>query len=127
MLGSYPAIVTLTAFDLTRAENFYTKVVGLKQVDLPGVPDTSMFEAGKGTQVVIYKSDAAKPEQTSAIFSVDDIESAVDSLSSKGVAFEQYDYDGLKTDARGIAAMGGAAKSAWFKDTEGNTISIVSM
>lgn len=42
------------------------------------------------------------------------------------MVFEQYDMTGLKTDARGIAEAGGA-KSAWFKDTEGNIVAVIEM
>jgi hypothetical protein len=39
------------------------------------------------------------------------------------VVFEQYDLPGLKTDEHGIATIG-PGKSAWFKDSEGNILSI---
>jgi hypothetical protein len=54
---------------------------------------------------------------------VDDIEAVVDALRKRGVVFEQYDMPGMKTDERGIATLG-PGKSAWFKDTEGNILSI---
>lgn len=39
------------------------------------------------------------------------------------MTFEQYEYPGLKTDAKGIAVMGNE-KAAWFKDPEGNILSV---
>ena len=42
------------------------------------------------------------------------------------VKFEEYDLPGLKT-VDGVVDMGGAAKAAWFKDSEGNTISLNQM
>ena len=44
-------------------------------------------------------------------------------MKAKGVKFEQYDMPGLKTDANGIAEMEGS-KGAWFKDPEGNILSL---
>ena len=41
-------------------------------------------------------------------------------LREKGVVFEQYDM----TDEQGIATMAGV-KGAWFKDSEGNILSVV--
>jgi hypothetical protein len=48
-------------------------------------------------------------------------------LRNKGVKFEEYDLPkmGIKT-VKGIATMGDM-KSAWFKDTEGNILSLAQM
>lgn len=42
----------------------------------------------------------------------------------KGVSFEHYDMPGLSTDAKGIARMGDDERAAWFKDPEGNILSL---
>jgi hypothetical protein len=47
----------------------------------------------------------------------------VDDLVAKGVAIERYDMPGLKTDEKGIAEMEGE-RAAWFKDPEGNILSL---
>jgi hypothetical protein len=54
---------------------------------------------------------------------VDDVAREVADLKARGVTFEDYDVPGMKTD-NGIATAGGA-KTAWFKDTEGNILAIV--
>jgi hypothetical protein len=54
---------------------------------------------------------------------VNDVEAAVAALRGKGVTFEEYDMPGLKT-VNGIAELGGF-KGAWFKDLEGNILSVV--
>ncbi len=43
-------------------------------------------------------------------------------LKAKGVVFEEYDMPGLKTV--NSIATGGGAKTAWFKDTEGNILAV---
>ena len=43
-------------------------------------------------------------------------------LRERGVAFEEYDLPGLKTED-GVATLG-ELQSAWFKDSEGNTIAL---
>jgi hypothetical protein len=43
-------------------------------------------------------------------------------LKERGVAFEDYDLPGLKTED-GVATLG-ELQSAWFKDSEGNTIAL---
>ena len=126
MLASSPVAVTLPAVDIDRAKKFYTEVLGLKLIDLEEYQGIAMFEAGKGTQIVFYEREGTKAEHTAATFTVEDIEAVVDGLTGKGVVFEQYDMDELKTDARGIATIG-TTKAAWFIDTEGNIIAIMSM
>ena len=54
---------------------------------------------------------------------VADVEAAVAELRDKGVRFEEYDLPGLKT-VNGIAELGGT-RGAWFKDPEGNILSMV--
>ena len=50
-----------------------------------------------------------------------DVEREVRELKARGVKFEDYDMPGMKD---GIATAGGA-KSAWFKDSEGNILALV--
>jgi len=53
---------------------------------------------------------------------VDDVAAEVRELKARGVVFEEYDMPGIKT-VNGIASAGGA-KTAWFKDSEGNILAI---
>jgi hypothetical protein len=53
-----------------------------------------------------------------------DVEAVVDELISEDVRSEQYDEPGLRTDAKGIATFEVEAKVAYFKDPDGNTLSI---
>jgi predicted enzyme related to lactoylglutathione lyase len=124
MLRSSPVVATLPAVDINRAVKFYSQVLGLKRVEMPGPGDAALFEAGQGTQIFIYQREATKAEHTAATFVVADIDEVVDGLVDKGVVFEQYDFGDIKTDERGIVSMG-PNKSAWFKDTEGNIIAVV--
>jgi catechol 2,3-dioxygenase-like lactoylglutathione lyase family enzyme len=55
---------------------------------------------------------------------VDDVEGAVDELASKGVAFERYEEGPIVTDEKGFATFEGGAKVAYFRDPDGNTLSI---
>ena len=62
---------------------------------------------------------------------MDDIEGAVTTLRGRGVVFKEYDLPGLKTN-NGIAEVTGnypsrggvGEKGAWFRDSEGNLLSI---
>lgn len=66
---------------------------------------------------------AGTSRASQAFWQVDDVEREVAELKKKGVTFEEYDMPNLKTKD-GIAT-GGGAKSAWFKDTEGNIMAII--
>jgi catechol 2,3-dioxygenase-like lactoylglutathione lyase family enzyme len=125
MLASFPVVASMPAVDIERARRFYAEKLGLKPVQIP-VPDGALFEAGKGSQLYLYQRGPTKADHTAATFTVENIEQVVDDLAARGVVFEQYDMGELKTDARGIATFG-PSKSAWFRDTEGNILGIVSM
>jgi hypothetical protein len=61
-----------------------------------------------------------------AIVAANHVEGAVDELSSKGVQFEHYDMDPIKTNDKGIAEFGDD-QIAWFKDPDGNILGIGSV
>ncbi len=125
MLTNAPVHPTLPAIDLDRARKFYEEKLGLKVVRVYPDPAPGVrFKAGKGTQLSIYKRAATKAEHTVAVFIVGDVEAEVRELKGKGVVFEEYDIPemGIKT-VNGIVIMGDM-KAAWFKDTEGNILSV---
>ena len=125
MLASFPVVATMPAVDIQRARRYYSDTLGLKPVQIP-VPDGALFEAGKGSQIYLYRRGQTKADHTAATFTVENIEQVVDDMTMRGVIFEQYDMGELKTDARGIATFG-SSKSAWFKDSEGNILGLVSI
>ena len=125
MLASFPVVATMPAVDIHRARRYYLDTLGLKPIQIP-VPDGALFESGKGSQIYLYQRGQTKADHTAATFIVEDIEQTVDDLTTRGVIFEQYNMGELKTDARGIATFR-ASKSAWFKDSEGNILGLVSM
>ena len=125
MLTNSPITPTLVVTDLARARDFYENKLGLK-------PDPSMtdemgvlYKAGNGTNLYLYKrSNPPTADHTLASFRVNDIDQVLVELFQKGVSFEHYDMPGLKTDEKGIAVIG-SAKSAWFKDPDGNILAIL--
>jgi len=122
MLGSSKLLATIPGVDIKRAEEFYTRVLGLSVAGKP-LEGVLLLEAGAGTQIMVYEREATKAEHTAATFEVKDLERVVDDLAAKGVQFEQYDFDDFKTDERGIAEMEGA-RMAWLKDPEGNILGL---
>jgi catechol 2,3-dioxygenase-like lactoylglutathione lyase family enzyme len=119
---------TLPVVDMERAKKFYEGALGLKVI-LEDPSPGAVLQAGEGTTIYIYQRDATKADHTVAGFRVKDVEAMVKELKAKGVVFEDVDVSGLKT-VGGIATMttpAGEFKVAWFKDTEGNIISVGNM
>ena len=54
---------------------------------------------------------------------VDDVEAEAAALSARGVRFEHYDFPG--STRKGDVHIHGELKNAWFKDPDGNILSIV--
>ena len=126
MLTNSMVAPNLPAVDLKRARKFYEEKLGLKVVMED--PSTGiMLQAGQGTMMYVYQRAATKADHTVASFKVDNIEAEMKELKGKGVKFEDYDLPkmGIKT-VNGIATMGNM-KFSWFKDTEGNILSLAQM
>ena len=124
MLSNAMVAPTLPAVDIKRARRFYEGILGLKVVmedPSPGI----MLQCGKGTMLYVYERAATKADHTVASFAVDDVDAEMKELQKKGIKFEEYNLPGLKT-VHGVATVGGT-KAAWFKDTEGNILSIMQM
>lgn len=111
--------------DQAVAKKFYTEILGLKvsedekmglEIDLPG-----------GGGVFIYeKSDHQPASYTMLNLLVDNIDKAVDDLSSQGINFEHY--ENMQQDEKGIArgrAQGMGPDIAWFTDPAKNIIAIL--
>jgi catechol 2,3-dioxygenase-like lactoylglutathione lyase family enzyme len=131
-LGDYPAAAVLRAQDLARAKKFYTEVLGLKPMSVPGPPsdDIGMFTAGDGTMIMVYERPGMPAPQNTAVgfgLPADKFDEVVADLRGRGVTFEDYDLPeiGLKT-VGGIAEYEGG-KAAWFKDSEDNIVNIATM
>jgi catechol 2,3-dioxygenase-like lactoylglutathione lyase family enzyme len=122
MLQKSPMYAYIPVSNLERARRFYEEKLGFRPT---GEVDGGVtYEFGKGTACFMYPTpNAGTSKASQAFWQVDDVEREMAELKARGVKFEDYDMPGLKT-RDGIATAGGA-KSAWFKDTEGNILAIV--
>jgi catechol 2,3-dioxygenase-like lactoylglutathione lyase family enzyme len=121
MLESGTMHATIAVTDLDRAKEFYGGTLGLSAKEERS--DGVVYESG-GSWMLVYPSQFAGTNQATCMtFEVADVEAVVDELVGRGVTFEQYDFPGLKTDARGIAEIQGE-RGAWFKDPDGNIIAV---
>lgn len=121
MIGKANATPMLAVKDLDRARSFYEGTLGLEQVDDFG--EGFMLRSGD-TRVTVYRSEFAGTNKATALtFDVDDIESEVRDLKDKGISFERYDLPGL--EPQGDLYVGDGMKTAWFKDPDGNILSLI--
>jgi catechol 2,3-dioxygenase-like lactoylglutathione lyase family enzyme len=121
MLDQYDVEATVPASDIERAKAWYRDKLGFTPAD--ELPDGSAHYRSGSSQFFLYPTQFAGTAQNTALgWNVDDIEKVVEELRGNGVVFEEYDYPELKT-VNGIADISGE-RAAWFKDSEGNIVSI---
>jgi len=123
MLQNSPLYAYIPAQDVSRARRFYEEKLGFKAAR-EEIAGGVVYEFGKGTACFLYPTPNAGTSRASqAFWQVDDIEREVAELKKRGVKFEDYDMPGMKTKD-GIF-IGGGAKAAWFKDSEGNILAVI--
>jgi catechol 2,3-dioxygenase-like lactoylglutathione lyase family enzyme len=129
-LSSYRLNAQIAVTDMTRSEEFYERRLGLSAMQT-GADGSKVYASGGHEALVVYPSpdNAGRSTATLATWYVDDVEQTVDELTSNGVTFEHYEgvlesgFD-YGTDERGISPRAGGGKVAWFKDPDGNILSI---
>lgn len=111
--------------DINKAKEFYGDTLG---VEVEVQPEGLGLHLAGGGEVFIYPKENHEPATFTVLnFPVDDIDTAVDELTAKGIEFEQYDGE-IETDEKGIARGNESGPAiAWFKDPAGNILSVLKM
>jgi catechol 2,3-dioxygenase-like lactoylglutathione lyase family enzyme len=123
MLADANAYSGFAVDDLDAAKRFYGEILGLKLSVLDEENGLlSLHLAGDRDTLVYLKPDFEPATYTVLNFEVDDVDVAVDELSSSGVSFERY--AGFEQDEKAIA-RGPGPEIAWFKDPAGNILSVM--
>jgi len=120
MLGDARIVSFVGVSDLDTAERFYGGVLGLSLVDVR--PFALVADTGASQLRITAVGTVHAAPYTVLGWQVDDIEESVDELVAKGVQFNRY--DGLEQDDRGVWTAPGGARIAWFRDADGNTLSL---
>ena len=103
------------------AERFYVDKLGLP---LRKISDGALvFDVGGGELRVSPVPSTRPSEHTVAGFSVDDVDAVVRELSHRGVAFERF--EGFPHEENDVMATPDGARVAWFRDPDGNLLSVV--
>lgn len=123
MLSNAKATSGFAVDDVDAAKDFYSDKLGLPLAVLDEEAGVLALKFADGHDVFIYRKPDFEPATYTILnFEVDDIESAVDDLTSRGVSFERY--EGFDQDEKGIA-HGPGPHIAWFKDPAGNILSVL--
>jgi catechol 2,3-dioxygenase-like lactoylglutathione lyase family enzyme len=123
MLGNKDAVATVAVRNLDEARAFYEHTLGLKVIDTEG-EELVAFRSGAAT-LFVYRSQYAGTNRATAVTWVvgNEVDAVARALKAKGVAFEHYDMPDMKRE--GDVHVGGDIRVAWFKDPDGNVLSIV--
>src|ERR1700730_9340200 len=121
ILGSSKLVAFAGVRDAERARTFYRDTLGLRLVSEDGF--ALAFDAnGTMLRVSLVREVVAAPYTTLG-WEVDDIVAKAKALNKAGVTLERYE-NFLKQDELGIWTAPGGTRVAWFKDPDGNLLSI---
>jgi catechol 2,3-dioxygenase-like lactoylglutathione lyase family enzyme len=121
MLGNLQVGASLAVKDMQRARQFYEQTLGLTPMQ---ESDTFLsYTCGNGTAFSIYPSAFAGTAQNTVMgWATDNFDAVIADLRARGVVFEDYDMPDIKT-VNGVMEAEGA-RVAWFKDPDGNILSL---
>ncbi len=120
MLDQYDVIAFVATKKPEAAKAFYSKVLGLRLV--ADTPFALVYEA-RGNMLRISKVRELTPAPYTVLgWKVADIRAAMADLTRTGVTFERY--EGMAQDEVGIWTTPDGHKVSWFKDPDGNTLSL---
>ncbi len=119
MLGSIDIVAFVPTKDFEKARAFYEGVLGLRFVKNDGF---AMVLDANGIKVRVAKAQFTPAPFTILGWQVPDIKKMAEGLQAKGVKFERFGF--FEQDALGIWTAPGGDKVAWFKDPDGNVLSV---
>jgi catechol 2,3-dioxygenase-like lactoylglutathione lyase family enzyme len=120
-LAKYKLIAFVTIVDVEQAKKFYRDTLGLTLVS-EEPPFALVFDANGIMVRLAMGKELPKVPGTVLGWQVPEIKSAVGELRGRGVQFEHF--EGLKQDEAGIWTSPTGARVAWFRDPDGNVLSL---
>jgi catechol 2,3-dioxygenase-like lactoylglutathione lyase family enzyme len=120
MLGSMKLVAFVPIKDSEKARSFYEGVLGLRFVKDDGF--ALVFEANGIMVRAAQMKDFTPAPFTVLGWQVSEIENVVRDLQKKGVHFEIFGF--FQQDELGIWTAPTGDKVAWFKDPDGNILSV---
>ena len=121
MLSDKDAVATVAVKNLETAKQFYEGTLGLSKV--MENEEVLAFKTGKATLFVYRSQHAGTNKATAVTFVAEEVDDLVRTLKGRGVTFEHYDLPNMTR--QGDLHVAGSMKAAWFKDPDGNILSLV--
>jgi catechol 2,3-dioxygenase-like lactoylglutathione lyase family enzyme len=126
MIADYTPVANVSTSDLARARTFYETVLGFRPVE--ELPEVGVVKYSGGTgHLFLYKSAFAGTNKATAVgfnLPLEAFDDEVAALRTAGVVFDTFDAPGMTWDDGVAVATGGLGKAAWFRDPDGNILSL---
>jgi catechol 2,3-dioxygenase-like lactoylglutathione lyase family enzyme len=120
MIGKGLLTAFLATANAARSKAFYSKTLGLRLIE---DDQFALLFDSDGVPLRIQKVDAVRPHPFTALgWQVRSIRRVVTGLSKRGVVLERYPF--LEQDEQGVWLAPSGTRVAWFKDPDGNLLSI---
>jgi catechol 2,3-dioxygenase-like lactoylglutathione lyase family enzyme len=120
VLGSAEFVGFIPVRDPAVARRFYVETLGLGVVEAS--PFALVLDSNGTTLRVTPVPELRVQPFTVAGWTVADVAATVRALSERGVAFERF--EGMDQDELGVWTAPDGARVAWFKDPDGNILSL---
>ena len=120
MLGEKQLKAFVPTVMADKAKVFYRDILGLK---LLAEDEYALEFEANGILLRVINVPEFTPHKFTALgWNVEDIVSTINALNEKGIYCEKYGF--FEQDDLGIWTAPGGAKVAWFKDPDGNILSV---
>jgi catechol 2,3-dioxygenase-like lactoylglutathione lyase family enzyme len=120
MLNESDIIAFIGTTNAERSKAFYISVLGLRLIE--DAQFATVYDA-HGTMLRVFKLEELTPARYTVLgWRVSDIATVVDQMMNRGVTFEHI--PGMEQDERGVWTSPDGHQVAWFKDPDGNTLSL---
>lgn len=120
---AHPIAFVMTS-DYERARAFYEGVLGLEVVTQDAF--ALKLRVGATSLRLVKLAEVAATQHTVFGFEVADVPAVANAMAAQGVAFERYEFLGPAQGADGVWTSPDGSQVAWFKDPDGNVLSISS-
>jgi catechol 2,3-dioxygenase-like lactoylglutathione lyase family enzyme len=120
MLSDKKLKAFVSTTDRQKAKLFYKDTLGLKLIS---EDDYALEFDANDAPLRVSVVEKLNPQPFTVLgWDVDDITSTIKSLNEKGISFERYEF--MQQDELGIWTSPGGSKVTWFKDPDGNILSL---
>ena len=120
MLSQQKIVAFVAVTDYVKSRAFYEGTLGLKFLSQDNF---AMVMESSGTKIRMAKVPNLQPARFTVLgWEVSNIEKMVEDLQSRGVPFDRYGF--MPQDGAPIWTAPGGDQVAWFKDPDGNVLSL---